>query len=287
MGKSSSGLDKQSKQSKKDKIAHKGSSSSSSSHHKTEKEEKKERKREKKAKKREQRLKEEATTDNNDDGAPAEVAVEENRHTFVTNTLDHCETPRIAYEHIQPVILELSKYNSDDELKIWDPYYCDGSAKRHLELLGFTNVIHKNDDFYATIAAANKIPSHNLFLTNPPYSDDHIERLLQFLSTHKQDFCLLMPNWVARKKDYRTLMTKDVFYLSPVQPYTYAMPEWNDRPEHVAEDGKTTPYLSSWYIHAGNNTEAIMNKMNSLARGKWVVAKTIKGLKWKLQKLKR
>ena len=205
------------------------------------------------------------------------------RHGFTTNTLDHCETPFVAYQHIQAVLLELSGK------KIWDPYYCDGSTKRHLESMGFEDVIHRNEDFY-NIIKTKMIPQHDVFLTNPPYSDDHIERLLTFLTTqdYSKPFCLLMPNWVARKKEFKSLLTKNVFYLSPVEPYTYAMPDFAIRPEHVGTDGKTTPYLSSWYIHAGSmhGTEALLNKLSGRSSKQWVVAKTIKGLKWKIQKLK-
>ena len=263
------------------------------------------------------------------------------QHDFVTNALDHCETPRIAYQHlIESVLLELGSdgvVNDDNHktktmatMRIWDPYYCNGATKRHLQALGFNNVIHENQDFYKLIECKATIPDHDVFLTNPPYSEDHIERLLTFLNTNNikiddgdgdpthdnnalsssRPFCLLLPNWVARKKEYKTLLShKTVFYVSPVEPYGYQMPSWNtpQRPDHVGEDGRTTPYLSSWYIHAGIQTEALVTKLlhqqqerrktsgvshkeqrqraNS-TRG-WVVARTIKGLKWNIQKQKQ
>ena len=266
------------------------------------------------------------------------------RHNFTTNALDHCETPRVAYEHIRVVLSQLfeTKYGRDmtTTIRIWDPYYCDGAVQRHLVALGFPNVLNENKDFYKLIEA-NQIPDHDVFLTNPPYSDDHIERLLTFLNkTPTNDngdddvssckpFCLLLPNWVARKREYKTLMSaRTVFYLSPIHPYTYIMPAWNGRdddnnnmkkknshvdgtnkngrPDHVGDDGLTTPYLSSWYISAGSNlkTEALLRQLqlvtstmssSSTSFGRrspsskngtneWVVAKTIKGLKWKIQK---
>ena len=252
------------------------------------------------------------------------------RHNFTTNVLDHCETPRVAYQHILPVLSRLVDSSSGDmtlnNLKIWDPYYCNGAVQRHLNALGLKNVLHENKDFYKLIET-NQIPNHNVLLTNPPYSDDHIERLLTFLNNnnksdnddssdpHPKPFCLLLPNWVARKKEYKTLLTnhRTVFYLSPVEPYTYIMPSWvgvagkqdnstsssccddgvaeGRRPDHVGDDGRTTPYLSSWYISAGSNvqTEALLQQLitattSSTRSNEWVVAKTIKGLKWKIQK---
>lgn len=72
------------------------------------------------------------------------------------------------------------------------------------------------------------------------------------------------------------------------------MPSWNAKPKHVDEDGKTTPYLSSWYISMGED-EVVLDKMEKKLDGiakrqetkDWVVAKTVKGLKWKIQKVNK
>ena len=218
------------------------------------------------------------------------------RHAFKTNSLDHCETPFCAYQHIQPVLEMISKQLNvqPSKLKIWDPYYCDGKVKQHLESLGYQHVINENVDFYQRIQK-NTIPMHDVLLTNPPYSDDHIERLLDFvINQNDKPFCLLMPNWVARKAEYKSI-TKDtnLIYLSPVAPYTYTMPTWNVKPVHVDKiTGETTPYFSSWYISLNNqkgvDISTIANRLDSLSKKQkprvWVVAKTIKGLKWKIQK---
>ena len=228
-----------------------------------------------------------------------EAAIQGQRHGFETNHLDHCETPREAYEHIKPYLLELAKKlnipDPDRNMILWDPYYCDGSAKRHLNDIGFHNVIHENRDFYATIATEKTIPKHHVLITNPPYSDDHIDRLLTYVSRYpERPFCLLMPNWVARKRNYQSLLTLPHFFLSPLQPYTYQMPQWiQEKPEHVPDDRTTTPYLSSWYLGGCNNMtlnveESLEATMDQQSRQqyppKWVVAKTVKGLKWKIQK---
>ncbi|KAL7487849.1 hypothetical protein ACHAW6_013424 [Cyclotella cf. meneghiniana] len=216
-------------------------------------------------------------------------------HAFEANPLDHCETPLCAYQHIQPVLKHIAqKLNVPPfQLRIWDPYYCDGTVKRHLAYLGFDNVINQNIDFYQRIKE-NDIPDHHVIVTNPPYSENHIEKLIHFV-TNKNDkpFCLLMPNWVARKTEYTSLMgkaTNQLLYISPIQPYTYTMPSWNQKPEHVQETGETTPYLSSWYIFFSDTatTATIEKRLDSIAKRQqppvWVVAKTVKGLKWKIQK---
>jgi hypothetical protein len=38
-------------------------------------------------------------------------------------------------------------FSFQSELRIYDPYYCDGSVIRNLAELGFTNVYNKKEDF--------------------------------------------------------------------------------------------------------------------------------------------
>jgi hypothetical protein len=66
------------------------------------------------------------------------------------------------------------------------------------------------------------------------------------------------------------------------------MPAWAQRPDHVGQDGLTTPFLSSWYICAQGQTEAIASALDEKIKPEvspeWVVARTSKGTKWKIQK---
>ena len=62
-----------------------------------------------------------------------------------------------------------------------DPYFCNGAVARHLAKLGFPLVHNTNEDFYA-IVAAGRVPEHDVLLTNPPYSADHPQRLLDFVA---------------------------------------------------------------------------------------------------------
>jgi len=239
------------------------------------------------------------------------------RHQFATVALDHCETPVVAYEHLKSFLEKLSttalKVRPYTHLRIWDPFYCDGSTKRIFLQMGF-NIIHQNVDFYEIIREEPTIPRYDVLVTNPPYSGDHIDRLLAFVVSQleqestKKCCCLLLPNWVARKQDYTERFTNpldkaghELFYLSPLVPYTYNMPLWvtnDDRPEHVDGSGQTTPYLSSWYMVVPSSLKmgagagkSFLDGMDAVARKQkspvWVVAKTIRGLKWKLQKLQK
>lgn len=230
------------------------------------------------------------------------------KHAFDTNVLDHCETPRAAYEHLREFleVMGQSMKMPTASMRVWDPYYCDGTMKRIFTEMGFTNIIHDNADFYQLIEKRN-IPPHEVLVTNPPYSEDHIHRLLDFVVgteiPNRRPVCLLLPNWVSRRPDYEERFANPVaqkqnelFYLSPVEPYAYTFPPFvhqKDRPEHVGASGKTTPYLSSWYlvVPASFSRDSFMEKMDSVARQQkpkaWVVARTVKGLKWKMKKVRQ
>ncbi|KAL3822183.1 hypothetical protein ACHAXA_008199 [Cyclostephanos tholiformis] len=233
------------------------------------------------------------------------------RHPFDTNALDHCETPRAAYEHLRDFLDVLGRsmmVASTYGMSLWDPYYCDGGSKRILRDIGFDNVIHENADFYDVIKKEESIPPHDVLVTNPPYSEDHIYRLLEFVVgteiANQRPVCLLLPNWVSRRPDYETRFAIPVargkcelFYLSPLTPYTYIMPPFvhrEDRPEHVGSSGETTPYLSSWYIVVPSSLcrgNSFLEMMDAVARKRkpkaWVVARTVRGLKWKMKKVRQ
>ena len=103
-------------------------------------------------------------------------------HPFDTVEDDHCETGAEAYADIAPLLHKLAKdlgYATTSELKIYDPYYCAGTTKKHLSALGFTHVYNECEDFYKVIKD-NTTPPHDVILTNPPYSKDHVQKLLAF-----------------------------------------------------------------------------------------------------------
>jgi hypothetical protein len=134
--------------------------------------------------------------------APKEV-----EHPFETDADDHCETSPEAHENVvnflKAACEQLNK--SPAELIIYDPYYCAGGTRRNLALIGFTNVINRNEDFYKVIEE-NRVPEHDVFLTNPPYSADHIEKCVAFaaenLAAHGRPYMLLLPSYVIHKEYY-------------------------------------------------------------------------------------
>jgi hypothetical protein len=170
---------------------------------------------------------------------------------FPTDSDDHCETPREAYEVIVPLLNKLKTKNTC----IYDPYFCDGAVKKNLTALGFDNVYNKKEDCY-NAWKNNSTPPFDVLVTNPPYSADHIEKLIKFVSSTSKPWFLLMPNWVV-KKDYYQAATATIrpLYLVPHQRYVYLPPN-NFRPAKKSDvHKKSSPFVSMWYVYGGDNTD--------------------------------
>lgn len=54
-----------------------------------------------------------------------------------------------------------------------------GAAPRRLEPTPKPPCPRRNEDFYA-VKAAGRLPEFDVFLTNPPFSGDHLERTFKF-----------------------------------------------------------------------------------------------------------
>ena len=89
--------------------------------------------------------------------------------SFATDEEDHCETAPLAYAHVAELLRATARSLGIEpaELRIYDPYYCNGAVARHLAALGFPRVHNANEDFYKVVAAG-EVPSHDVLLTNPP-----------------------------------------------------------------------------------------------------------------------
>eukprot|EP01063_Lacrimia_lanifica_P022642 TRINITY_DN30179_c0_g1_i1.p1 TRINITY_DN30179_c0_g1~~TRINITY_DN30179_c0_g1_i1.p1 ORF type:complete len:345 (+),score=117.27 TRINITY_DN30179_c0_g1_i1:86-1120(+) len=233
------------------------------------------------------------------------------------NPLDHCETPARCHEDIVPLLHHLAGLlqpgapSSPSPLRLYDPYYCDGRVAANFAALGFPNVYNRPEDFYA-VAAAGQCPPHDVLVTNPPYSDDHIEKALRFCLAGAAPFALLVPNWVERKEYWEALVAQPhprdaakgkkhagfprrVFTLQPLARYEYQMPSWAEKPDHVPEDGVHSPFVSSWFIGVGDgcplDVATLFEAMDAAAQGhrggrkrRWVVTTNARSGKYKLRK---
>jgi hypothetical protein len=117
---------------------------------------------------------------------------------------DHFETPSVAYGDLVPYLITVcaSLGKEPGALVIYDPYYCQGAMKEHLAHWGFTTVINENRDFYADVAAS-ACPAYDVLVTNPPFSGEHKQRLLDFLGARDMPFALLLPTYTAAKRYWR------------------------------------------------------------------------------------
>lgn len=54
---------------------------------------------------------------------------------------------------IEPMLFRIAQSagKTKAELRVYDPYYCEGSMLKHMAKLGFTSVYNRNEDFYKTI----------------------------------------------------------------------------------------------------------------------------------------
>jgi len=189
---------------------------------------------------------------------------------YKTDEDDHCETPLQAYADIQSILDALCKSmgKSKSSLKIYDPYFCNGSVVNHLKSLGYTNVYNKKEDCYAVWETQGE-PTFDVFITNPPYSANHIDKLMTYITSTKfgtKPWLLLMPNWVHNNVYYENSTTKNQinasypFYVVPKKRYVYVPPP--DFREKKTSDvhKKSSPFVSMWYVWGGTsqNNGALM-----------------------------
>jgi len=125
------------------------------------------------------------------------------QHAFTADLDDHCETPEVAYDDIVLALSWLAEtlHKPPHQLRIWDPYFCAGAVVKNLASRGFPLVHNKNEDFYKVIEDG-LIPEYDVLVTNPPYSGDHVERILRFCADSKKPWFLLVPNYVYVRPCY-------------------------------------------------------------------------------------
>jgi hypothetical protein len=166
---------------------------------------------------------------------------------------DHFETPQQAYVDLLQVLKHAAKDvgKTMEDLIVYDPYYCNGRVVSLLNNVGIRNVVNQNRDFYEDIRS-HSLPGEPLLLsllssqclsefdilvTNPPYSGEHKQQLIQYLSTIAKPFALLLPAYTATKAYWRDFVQQEnvrwkvkgpfdsIIYLLPPVSYEYSHPE--------------------------------------------------------------
>ena len=193
------------------------------------------------------------------------------RHAFEAAPEDHCESPPEAYADIAPVLCWLAgrlgrrKHGPGGKgrarLRVWDPYFCDGAVARHLGSQGFPRVHNENEDFY-TVLREGREPRHDVVVTNPPYSGDHVARLLEFCRASRKPWLLLMPNYVYTRPEFARALQRpdsgraDLAFLAPPKRYVYWTPKALGAGRHSNSGPlgvRTSPFASFWYVHLGRH----------------------------------
>ena len=117
---------------------------------------------------------------------------------------DHRETSDAAIRDIAHVLRALAPCclppgAPPSQLRLWDPYYCQGTVKVHYARHGFPLCHNKREDFYA-VARRGSLPPHDVLATNPPFSADHIERALGFCAGNGVPWVMLLPSNVLGRE---------------------------------------------------------------------------------------
>jgi hypothetical protein len=174
--------------------------------------------------------------------------------SFSADWHDHCETPFEAYRDVEPLLFRLAERlgRTKATLRIYDPYYCEGSMVRHLARLGFTSVHNVNEDCYA-VWEHGRTPEFDLLVTNPPYSADHMQRCLSFAVACGKPWLLLLPNFVAFKASFSQIVPPRLrcAFLVPQKRYVYYAP---GRQQHATQ--ATSPFDSFWYLSLSDGADA-------------------------------
>jgi hypothetical protein len=111
-------------------------------------------------------------------------------------------------------------------------------------------------------------PEFDILVTNPPYSGEHKQQLLEYLRTITKPFALLLPAYTATKAYWRNFVQQEnlrwkvkgpfdsVIYLLPPSSYEYSHPEGTGpsiplplSAFHWSFSGKDLPpFYSAWFV---------------------------------------
>ena len=202
-------------------------------------------------------------------GAPEEPAFE---FPFQVDDDDHCESPPEAYEDVAPVLDAIAAQLGKDRtsLRIYDPFFCQGAVVRNLGQLGFTQVYNRCEDFYQVVRE-KRTPEFDVLLTNPPYSQDHLARTVQFCVGCGKPWMLLVPNYVYAKDYYdRATAGEQPMYVVPRKRYHYWTPKALKRGKHTHSGTlgeRTSPFVSFWHMGMKGHRAAVIKAFGAAPRG--------------------
>jgi len=166
---------------------------------------------------------------------------------------DSVETPVVAYQHIKGFLLQLAESlgKPSEHLRIYDPYFAEGGTVRRMAEVGFWRVINRREDFYEAVRVG-AVPDHDVVVTNPPYSGDHVEKFLTWAVANGKPWFLLVPNFFYMKDYYsKCIAGSSMLYVAPAKRYTYIASKGVAAASGQLRNKKTaatSPFPSFWYV---------------------------------------
>lgn len=137
-------------------------------------------------------------------------------------------------------------------MQIYDPFYCNGEIIDRFNDLGFTQVYNKPEDFYAVLKGG-RVPNYSVLVSNPPFSGNHIRRLLEFAVSRPVPYMLLLPSNVFLRPWFNEVMARSVtaskqidFFLAPHERYSFEVPS-QQQLLTVPSTGHI-PMVTMWFI---------------------------------------
>lgn len=170
---------------------------------------------------------------------------------------DCAETPLIAYKHIAPLLKSVSraKKKTPSTLNIYDPFYASPNLTKRLASIGFSSVYNRQEDFYDPLSGPSE-SDHDVTVTNPPYSGDHIENTFRYCVNTGKPWFILVPSWVYFKPWFKEVVGLDqiVFFVMQAEGkrYDYVTPQTVLSSDKNDRRSRTAPFMSMWYCSFGN-----------------------------------
>lgn len=171
---------------------------------------------------------------------------------------DHMETSERAIRDVAHVLHIVASCclpggSPHSALRLWDPFYCQGTVKVHYRQHGFPLCHNRREDFYAVWKAGAQ-PPHDMLVTNPPFSGDHIQRALQFCAEEIQTpWAMLLPTTVLLRS-WWSAMALCLERGGGAAPVVFVAPT-NDRyafEKRRPSGGGSKTGSSSYYVYFSN-----------------------------------
>ena len=192
-------------------------------------------------------------------------------HPFEADYNDHFETSDEAVHDIAYIIEALARSlgKEPSKLRIYDPYYCNGSIVGTWTRAGFPRCYNENEDCYKVWEEGTE-PEYDCIITNPPYSGQHKEWCIRHCVESGKPWLLLLPNYCATKQYFTSLIGgAPAFFIIPNNAYIFTHPEgtgYDDSPFHSIWMGSMNRHHANVLSAARRNYAAPLKVEESIEK---------------------